>query len=179
MGLRCGQYFSSLSAQLVVWCLTLCTVVAATAEHAPQQLRTPTETEYTIRNVEIRVSDIFDEPDLPAFYEAANDLKIETRRDVVRRELLFREGDKYDPFAIEESIRNLRTLNFLRKVSIVPTFEGQYVDLRVTVQDTWTLIPQVSLSSGGGDSNTVFGLSESNILGYGKRVEVLLSLIHI
>ena len=127
----------------------------------------------TVRSIRIIIRDIFDEPNIGRFYRTVNALKASTRREVVRRELLFSRGDSFDRFLMEESERNLRSLPFLRQVSITPLFDGPSVDVIVSVQDTWTLFPFINLSSGGGTSRRSAGLTEGNILGYGKRLEVL------
>ena len=110
---------------------------------------------------------------LNCVYETANDVKVSTRRSIVQRELLFKSGDVFSEFVIEESERNLRSLSFLRQVDISVKFEGNYADIVVKVQDTWTLFPQMSFSSGGGTNRTSFGVAERNLLGFGKRVEML------
>ena len=125
----------------------------------------------TIRSVSIRVKDVFDSPDLGWIYRTANDLKVNTKERVIRRELLFKEGDEYQQFVIDETVRRLRVLKYLREIAIVPRVEGDYVDLEVRVQDTWTLIPEFSASSAGGRQTRSIGLIESNILGLGNRLE--------
>src|SRR5262245_50683702 len=90
-------------------------------------------TVYRIRTIEIKVNEIFEGENLEWFYRAANSIKPETREHVVRRELLFKEGDVYDPFRIQESARFLRALPFLRQVFITPTFDGDQVDILVSV----------------------------------------------
>ena len=132
--------------------------------HLPKQI---------IRKIDIVVREIFDHEDPGFFYRTANNLKVNTRAKVVRRELVFKEGDYYDPFRIRESERNLRTLRYLRAVEIIPKFEGGFVDILVRVQDTWTLIPQFSFSSGDGRNRFSGGIAESNLAGYGKRLETL------
>lgn len=129
---------------------------------------------YTIRNIDIEVSEIFDEADLQLVYRLANQLKIDTQKNVIARELLFKVGDTYDHFLLEESERNLRSLGIIDRIKITPSFDADQVDIKVKVHDTWTLIPQLSYSSGSGSgSNFVAGISESDILGLGKRAEVL------
>lgn len=125
-----------------------------------------------IRNIDIEVREMFDDRDIGAFYRAANSVKISTKEEVIRRELLFGPGDPYDEFVLEESERALRALSFLRKVSITPIPDGQYVDILVSVQDTWTLFPQLGFSSGGGTDKLEIGLREENLLGYGKTLEL-------
>ncbi len=129
----------------------------------------------SIRNIRIIVRDIFDEKDIGLPYRAANSIKVNTKEDIVKRELLFKEGDVYDPFVIQESGRNLRSLPFLREIDIIEVPDGEYVDVVVSVQDTWTLFPIISLSSGGGVDKKAAGIVEGNFLGYGKRVEGLVS----
>lgn len=127
----------------------------------------------TIRSIKVQVRPVFDDEGQGLFYNAVNKLKIETREVVVRRELFFAEGEEYNDFKVRESERELRSLRFLRNVSIRGVPDGDVVDIIVTVQDTWTLVPQVSFSSGGGTSDRSIGIAESNILGYGKRIEFL------
>lgn len=126
-----------------------------------------------IREIKIVVRDVFDEPDIGWLYQTANSLKINTREEVVRRELLFSEGEVYDQFLVDESVRNLRTLPFLREVEITPTYTGGEVDIIVSVQDTWTLYPIVGFSSGSGSDRQTFGLNEGNVAGFGKRLGLL------
>ncbi|MCB0345272.1 MAG: BamA/TamA family outer membrane protein [Bdellovibrionales bacterium] len=128
--------------------------------------------EQTIRNISIEVREMFDDPDIGTFYRAANGLKISTKEEVVRRELLFNTGDKYDEFVLEESERALRALSFIRQVSITPIPDGEFVDILVSVQDTWTIFPQLGFSSGGGTQKLEIGLLEKNLLGWGKSVEL-------
>lgn len=125
----------------------------------------------TIRNIDVRITDIFEGEKLEYLFRLANKLKANTREWVVRQELLFKEGDSFDSFLLEESERALRQLRFLRKVALTPQFDGEFVDVVVDVQDTWTLFPQFKFSSGSGTDRTSVGLVDSNLLGYGKRLE--------
>ncbi|MCB0339187.1 MAG: hypothetical protein KDD53_06270, partial [Bdellovibrionales bacterium] len=128
----------------------------------------------TIRSITYQIRDIFEGEELAWLYRTANAAHIATRQEVIARELLFKEGDAFDEFLIRESERNLRTLSYIRKISITPSFDGDYVDLLVSVQDTWTLIPVITYSSGTGEGdNRAAGISESNIFGYGKRLETV------
>jgi len=126
----------------------------------------------TIRNITINIHPIFEGEELPFLYRAANTLKIASRQKIVRRELLFKEGDPYDELHIRESVRRLRLLKYLRRISIKPQADGDYVDIIVEVQDTWTFIPQFSYSTGVGRDKRTVGVAESNVLGYGNRLEV-------
>lgn len=126
-----------------------------------------------IRNIIIEVKDVFEKTAKNRFYETVNSLKTNTKEYIVRQELLFKEGDTFDAFLLKESERNLRSQRFLRNVTLTPKENADGVDVIVSVQDTWTFIPSLSYSSGDGSGNKSIGLSESNILGYGKRAEFL------
>ena len=134
-----------------------------------------------IREIHIEREDVFSSeekldnvpglPDLTFIFEAANFLHLETREHVVRRELLFEEGDVVDPEKIAESERNIRSLPFLRGVRILtrPVSPG-VVDVFVFTRDTWTTEPRLSFSRGGGDSKEEYGIVEKNLFGLGKRI---------
>lgn len=128
-----------------------------------------------IRSIQINLKDIFDN-DTGAFYRSANAIKVNTREYVIRQEIIVKEGDDFDEFAVRESERNLRTLRYLRNVTIDEKFDGNFVDLTVNAEDTWTLLPKVNFSSGSGNNSRSFGVAESNLLGFGKRAEVLYSI---
>jgi len=123
---------------------------------------------------EERLDEIPHVPDLTFIFRLANLLHIETKEEVIRRELLVHEGEFADPFLIAESERNLRALPYIRQVKILtsPAPEGQ-VDLHVLAQDTWTTQPRASFSSGGGSHRASFGIVEDNVLGYGKKIRLL------
>lgn len=145
--------------------------LGATAEEPASPQPTTPDAQLIIRNISIVIGDVFEGDDIGAFYRTVNNLKINTKEWIIRRELKFREGDVYDQFVIDESARYLRALPFLRKVSITTSREGDSIDVVVYAQDIWTLIPNVSFSIGGGRDKKSVGLAEGNLLGYGKRVE--------
>lgn len=126
----------------------------------------------SVGSITVVTSPIFD-TSLPAesagLFRAANALHIDTRKSVILRELLLREGDPYDPALVEESERNLRRFNFLRSVRIEASapHEG-HVDLTVRTKDAWTTEPQVNFSRSGGRNSWNAGMVERNLGGYGK-----------
>ncbi|MCI0567418.1 MAG: hypothetical protein L0Z52_04390 [Acidobacteria bacterium] len=106
-------------------------------------------------------------------YRLANKLHIVTREEVIRRELLFQEGDLYSQQLIDESERNLRALGVIYHVGIRPTsYHDGVVDLEVTTQDTWTLRPSVRFSRAGGNNAFGFSFSEQNFLGRLKVIAI-------
>jgi hypothetical protein len=136
---------------------------------APQDAAKPEKEKRYIRKITIKVGDIFE--DSNHAYGWVNSMKWTTQESVIRTELLFREGDTFDPYLIKQSARNLRLQRFLRQIKITPTFDGDAVDVAVEARDSWTLIPYVSYSSGTGQKNQGIGISEGNFLGGATRVE--------
>lgn len=93
----------------------------------------------SIERIQIVTLDVFDERDpVPDFF---NVFHVTSRDYVVRRELLFEEGQHYDSRRVAESARNLRDLRQLSVVLIVP-MKGSTPDrVRVLVitKDIWSL----------------------------------------
>jgi hypothetical protein len=133
-----------------------------------------------IARVEIVIEDVFEDsgatPDYWA-YRLANQLHIETREAVIRRELLFREGDRLDPEALAQTERNLRALPFLRKARVETVGNGSDGDgevwVRVVVGDSWSTVPEARLSKVGNEWVWALGASEGNLFGRGKEISAL------
>ena len=131
----------------------------------------------SIATIRIEREDVFDldNPDerhLP--YIWANKLHIETREYVIRRELLFKEGDPADPNVLYESERNLRRLTFLHantNIEAIPRDDGR-VDVVVHTRDAWTTQPGVSFSRQGNRSTGSLTFLEQNLLGLGKSINL-------
>ena len=123
-----------------------------------------------IRSIKIKIGEIFEEKK-GTLYSIANSVKVSTQESVIRTEVLFREGDPYDPYLIRQTARNLRLQRYLRDIKVVPTFDGDAVDVTISARDSWTLIPFLSYSSGTGQRNRGVGLTEGNFLGGATRVD--------
>ena len=65
--------------------------VCLTADSAAQEGSNKTR----IRTITVEVRDIFDESNLGFFYRTVNSLKVSSKEEVVRRELLVKEGDVF------------------------------------------------------------------------------------
>ncbi len=134
----------------------------------------------TIDSIEIVVEDVFEDsgvtPDYWA-YQLANQLHVETKESVIRRELLFREGDPLDREALAQTERNLRALPFLRKARVEthpPENDGSgSVRVRVVVGDSWSTVPEARLSKVGNEWVWSVGASEKNLFGRGKELQAL------
>lgn len=123
-----------------------------------------------VRNIIIKLGDVFDESSSGFIYRQANNFKINTKEYVIFREVLLKEGEEFNEGLMAQSARNIRAFRFLRDVDIHPVEDGGFVDLIVTAKDTWTIIPQVGFSSGTGNNKASIGMVEHNLLGYGKKV---------
>lgn len=107
------------------------------------------------------------------FYRAADRLHVETRASVVRKFLLFQEGDVFSLDRLQETERNLRAQHYLKSATVValPAHDG-VVDVVVTTQDAWSIAPETQAGSRGGAGNFGASISESNLFGRGKAAEV-------
>jgi hypothetical protein len=122
---------------------------------------------------------IFDtsDPELDArflwAYRAANALHLRTRPWVIRRELLFRSGDCFDPFLLAESERLLRAYPFLARVDIhaLPQADGSR-HVIVDTHDDWSTRVDVRLRVDRELRFEGIRLSELNFLGMGQAVGV-------
>jgi outer membrane protein insertion porin family len=96
-----------------------------------------------------------------------------TRTEVIKRELLFREGDPYNSEDARESERILRRKSYLGDVEITARFDGDMNAVAVTVKvtDLWTFFPFISFPiSKEGNSKLIVGLNEMNLFGYGQSL---------
>lgn len=129
-----------------------------------------TKTDKYIRNITIKIGEIFEDGS-GTLYNLANSTKVSTKESVIRTELLFKEGDRFDPYLLRQTARNLRLQRYLRDIKVVPTFDGDAVDVLVSARDSWTLIPYLSYSSGTGQTNRGIGVTEGNFLGGATRID--------
>lgn len=98
-----------------------------------------------------------------------NAIHIKTKEFTIRNLLLFKKYDRCDSLLLNETERLIRSQRNVREVSIIPTLvetANDSVDITVRVLDSWTLIPNGSLSA---NQNSV-KLTERNILGFGHQI---------
>jgi hypothetical protein len=135
-----------------------------------------TQNGLVIGEIEIVSEDVFTDEEAArgAVYRTANALHMSTRSSVVRKFLLFEEGDPYVASRIEESERNLRDLTFLQSASItVSEPHNGVVDVRVRTQDSWSFQPGGKAGSSGGETDFGFSIEEENFLGRGKGLKLI------
>jgi hypothetical protein len=102
------------------------------------------------------------------FYRIANRLAVPTRAALVRKFLLFHEGEPFDPARLRESERSLRALDFLKSVTItpLPPHDG-VVDVTVATQDDFTTNPEIDFSNEGRRSLYDVEVTQSDLFGTG------------
>lgn len=129
----------------------------------------------SISEVFIDAGDVFEvgSPELDArfnwAYRTANDLHLRTRESVIRRELLFHQGDCYRPALLQDTERILRSLSFIADADVfgVRQDDGSW-HVVVETRDEWStrLEPQVN----GDDGLLGVELREDNVFGQGYSV---------
>ncbi len=128
-----------------------------------------------VGRITIRSVDVFSPEEAARgwLYRAANAVHFRTRESVIRKFLLFREGDAYDATRLEETERNLRALPFLKAASVVPgPARDGLVDVEVMTQDAWTTQPGISYGKKGGVTTYSFSFEEKDLLGTGRSGQV-------
>lgn len=152
--------------------LGLATTLASPAAAAGQASAC---TEGVISSIFVDSHSVFDltDPDLnPRFnwaYRLVNGLHVPTREVVIRREILFTEGDCYDVERLRDSERLVRAMPFIADVDIfgVRQADGTF-HVIVDTRDEWTTRVEPRIDSGQGLRG--LRLREDNLLGTGRHV---------
>lgn len=147
---------------------------ASTAEPSAAELKALATSGARIGTITILPGDVFD-PSKPgedrSAYRLANRLHVQTRAETIRKVLLFKQGEAFQPRLLAESERLLRTRKQIQDAKIrVTGVRGQEVDVEVRTQDVWSLEPEISFGRSGGQNKSSFGIKESNLLGTGYSV---------
>ena len=130
--------------------------------------RLPAQTAPIIDTIVVINQNIFDDNDLQTLSyvaRAANALHIKTQASVIRRTILFNQGEPYDSARAVESERALRGLNVFRQVRVDTVRVRNRLALRVQTEDGWSTRPQFNYSSYGGSVTWGAGMQEANLLG--------------
>lgn len=119
---------------------------------------------------------VFDEndPDEDALpYRLANRVHVLTREAIVEQQVLFAEGEPFDPRVLEETQRLLRAQGYFFDADIRPyrVCEDR-VDIEVITRDSWNLTPSISFDRSGGENSFSAGISDTNVLGLGNEIRV-------
>ena len=115
-----------------------------------------------------------DDPDENyAIYQLINWINRPTWLSALRSQLVFAEGDRYDPSEVAESERILRNLAYLSGAWVGPVRVcGNEVDIDVLARDSWTSSLTLGFSRSGGENTTELGISDPNFLGSGKSFSI-------
>ncbi len=128
-----------------------------------------------ISKIVFETRDVFeDQEHLRWLFDTIEFLHATTRERVIRRELLLRPGDVYDPALAEETERNLRRrLDFISDARVWPeALEDGTVALHVETKDRFTLRAGASGGVFSGASTRRISIGESNLFGTGKQFRV-------
>jgi predicted dienelactone hydrolase len=125
--------------------------------------------------IHVRAAPLFDpaEASRGGFYQKANLIAVPTPEKLLRKFLLFREGDPYDPQRLAETERTLRTLTFLKTASVTAgePHDG-VVDVTIATQDALTTDIQADFSNDGGRSLYDLVVQQKDLFGSGSEVDV-------
>ncbi len=133
----------------------------ALATPAPAQQSRP-----RVRAVIVQREAVFDSVEAKYWaYRIANTLHVETRENVIRRELLIDVGDPFDTALVAESERNLRALGIFRDVVIAHAETDSGVVVVVRTADAWTTTFGVGAATSGSQSVIDLSLQDANLLG--------------
>src|SRR5262249_25902631 len=107
------------------------------------------------------------------FYRAVNLLHVQTPESLIRRFLLFHEGDVYDAAKLAETERNLRRFEFLTSASVTasPPHDG-VVDVVVRTADAWTTDVTGHFSNQGGINIYNVDVAQRDLLGSGSTLDL-------
>ncbi len=129
-----------------------------------------------VNSISVNPLPIFDEENPKennALYRWANRIHINTKPYVIKDQLLFDQGDVVDADVISESERVLREKKYVSDATIRVTRRcDEAVDLEIVTREVWTLTPEISLKNTGGNFQSKFAISDSNILGSGQALQV-------
>jgi hypothetical protein len=105
-------------------------------------------------------------------YHLLNAVHVNTADSFIRRELLFKEGDCFDPFLVSESHRLLDQYSFLYVVSVTDQDDGHGGHkIDVTTRDEWSTKVDIGPTYDNGLNLERFQATEENFLGHGIFAE--------
>lgn len=104
-------------------------------------------------------------------YELANRLHVPTRPEFIARELLFAEGDCYDPLRLRESERILRGYPFIAQVDVFPVDQEDGArHVVVDTRDEWSTKVDLRVSYDEGLRFDGLEITEENLAGRGQGI---------
>lgn len=129
-----------------------------------------------ISSISIDNANIFDPEDEEEnlwIHRVANSLHIKTQKKTIEGLILFDRMQPYSEQLVEETERMIRSKGYIHDARIESDpVCGEGVRLKVLTTDNWTLTPNISIDSSGGETRTSFELEESNLLGLGTSINL-------
>jgi hypothetical protein len=126
--------------------------------------------EYRLGDVTVVRQNVFEVED-NWLHRVANRYHLRTRESVVRAVLPVTVGDRVDVRRLREAERILRGKAYLYDARVIPArLCGDVLDLYVVTRDVWTLEPRISIDRAGGENEIGLGVTDVNLLGYGKAL---------
>jgi hypothetical protein len=154
--------------------LLLILATSLQAARPPRSWKALEDRKASIGKIEVEIGDVFDlsRPDENNWIgRSANHLHATTREAVVRRVLLFAEGEPVRVRRVYETERLLRALPFVKDARIEPVVQPDgTVVAKVMVRDAWTTQVNAGYSQVGGQKSSNFEIDEKNFMGMGKSV---------
>ncbi len=98
-----------------------------------------------------------------------NSIHLKTKEFTIRNLLLFKKNSPCDSLLLIESERLIRSQRYIREVAITPIYlstTADSIDVNIRVLDTWSLIPNGSLSK----NQSSFKITERNLFGFGHQI---------
>lgn len=129
-----------------------------------------------VRHIEFERQPIFSQKDRDRFpwlpLSWVDKLHVDTRIRVLRRELLFSEGDRVRQADLEESARKLRQTGFFSEASLlVHEAPGDSVDIRVVTRELWTTDAEFSYETYEEQKLWSVRFRERNFLGTARTLD--------
>jgi hypothetical protein len=155
-------------------------VIISHEPESKKEINGSSEASYTdysglkIRKIEIRRLDVFGSNiNTPDFYgpdkteKLLNKTHFNTSENIIRKNLLFKEGDTISPLNLSDNERFLRDLPYIddARILVVPV-SGAEADIIVVTKDIYSLGAKASF---GGFDKGSFSLFEKNIFGMGHE----------
>ncbi len=129
-----------------------------------------------IKHIYIKQLEVFENPNEESKLKSfANRLHINTRKLIIRNNLLFREYDIVQSRIFAESEKTLNEQNYIRSAEIhINPIKGEvdFVDVYIFVRDVWSIAANVSIGSYW-DRYTI-GLTDKNWFGFGNTFKTQL-----
>lgn len=125
----------------------------------------------TVGRIDIERGEVF-APDGNWFERAGNKTHVLTGERVVRRDLLFKPGDRIDPMLLVRNKQLLRSRSYISDAWIELRPDPQdstVVNVVVRTRDSWTISADASFHGRG---QTMFGVYDANILGTGNKLQL-------